>query len=1046
MKRCIIPFAAALAFTGAARADFNPVPLNPSSFNQDIIVERTGPSPVVLGAATSASMDQGIGNDGDTWNEQGFFLQDPNVGLPAAGSTFTSISLSDHSYQLAPSYTANDAVMLDQGYFSNTTVTVTTPRACAQLSFLTSGGNGGCTFQYVVHHADGSSETGTTQSPDWWNGANPAWMANGRSASMWFTLDNHNESGNPRLYSKDVTLSNQTSPVTSIDLSWSSGSGSGHSCVMAISANASAGAAFTPLPFTGYNADIVVEATAQRLWLSDYLAPPEYIPVTATDGGTNRNSTTLRLEGYAWFEQGYFPPDSTVGIPHPGNFTSQAQPDHHYTMPADYTVNNALYIDSDTTNGTITFATPAAYTALSLLGSSFGGGCTVDVTVNFNNSSSETHTIVIPDWFGNAPIAWNANGRVDVNWGTMEDINSGNPRLYSVDFALNDSVTPITSLTLTRTAGGRGHVFAVSASSGAVAPLITLQPASKTVSAGTSASFTTTVSGTAPITLQWQKGTNGLFVDLAGQNASGLTISQAGDADEADYRLIAANAAGSATSTVATLTVLSTLPAITFPTDPIAAYQPQGGSSPDTENVAHAIDGLTSKYLNFGNGATPLTVPVGFTVTPSIGRTFLKIIRFYTANDSPERDPANYIVEGSIDGGSSWTLIASNSLALPDARNNAGLSLDPLNQPMRQVRLDNQNSYSAYRVYFTRIKGNVNLMQIGEVEMLGTQDTAGYPVLTTSPTNSYTYVGRDVSLYAAATGAPAPTFQWLRNGQPIAGATDSTLAFVNPQFSDVADYRVVVANSLQTLTSQVARLTVFSTLPKITQPSDAIVAFNDGAGTHWGNDANPLNAIDGIFDNYRNGGTNENAVAGFPPFSGPVGLIITPAAGETLLTGIRIYTATAAPELDPADVEIFGSNDAGATWTPITSSALNLPQERNNAAYFVEPVDSFGHFNPVQEILFGNSHGYTSYKVQFTHTRNDSNANSLQIGEIELLGGAAVPLTFQALPGGQFQLSWSQGTLLEATDLRGPWTTNTASSPLTITPTGPQKFFRLQVQ
>ncbi len=43
-------------------------------------------------------------------------------------------------------------------------------------------------------------------------------------------------------------------------------------------------------------------------------------------------------------------------------------------------------------------------------------------------------------------------------------------------------------------------------------------------------------------------------------------------------------------------------------------------------------------------------------------------------------------------------------------------------------------------------------------------------------------------------------------------------------------------------------------------------------------------------------------------------------------------------------------------------------------------------------------------------------------------------------------LSWPVGTLLEAPDLTGPWTTNTATSPYTNTPTGPQKFYRLRVR
>ena len=76
------------------------------------------------------------------------------------------------------------------------------------------------------------------------------------AAWTWARLPFSSVNGNnPRLYSLDVTLSNTTSPVTSIDFAYASGSG--HGAIMAVSG--SKGAAFTPIAVTGYNEDIVVE-------------------------------------------------------------------------------------------------------------------------------------------------------------------------------------------------------------------------------------------------------------------------------------------------------------------------------------------------------------------------------------------------------------------------------------------------------------------------------------------------------------------------------------------------------------------------------------------------------------------------------------------------------------------------------------------------------------------------------------------------------------------------------------------------------------------
>jgi hypothetical protein len=60
-------------------------------------------------------------------------------------------------------------------------------------------------------------------------------------------------------------------------------------------------------------------------------------------------------------------------------------------------------------------------------------------------------------------------------------------------------------------------------------------------------------------------------------------------------------------------------------------------------------------------------------------------------------------------------------------------------------------------------------------------------------------------------------------------------------------------------------------------------------------------------------------------------------------------------------------------------------------------------------------------------------------------GAAPVTLSVQKI-GANVQLSWPQGTLLEANDLTGPWTTNNATSPYTFAPIAAKKFFRVKVQ
>jgi hypothetical protein len=57
------------------------------------------------------------------------------------------------------------------------------------------------------------------------------------------------------------------------------------------------------------------------------------------------------------------------------------------------------------------------------------------------------------------------------------------------------------------------------------------------------------------------------------------------------------------------------------------------------------------------------------------------------------------------------------------------------------------------------------------------------------------------------------------------------------------------------------------------------------------------------------------------------------------------------------------------------------------------------------------------------------------------------PVLTNQWSGGKLTLSWpANGLLLETTNLSGPWTTNGAQSPLVVTPTRPQVFYRVQAR
>src|SRR5262249_31067906 len=86
------------------------------------------------------------------------------------------------------------------------------------------------------------------------------------------------------------------------------------------------------------------------------------------------------------------------------------------------------------------------------------------------------------------------------------------------------------------------------------------------------------------------------------------------------------------------------------------------------------------------------------------------------------------------------------------------------------------------------------------------------PSITCQPANVTVTSGASASFSVCASGVPAPTYQWLKNGAPIAGATDSTLSFASTVPSNAAVYSVVINNSAGTTNSQNATLLVNSTM------------------------------------------------------------------------------------------------------------------------------------------------------------------------------------------------------------------------------------------
>ncbi|HVU35560.1 MAG TPA: pectinesterase family protein [Opitutaceae bacterium] len=86
------------------------------------------------------------------------------------------------------------------------------------------------------------------------------------------------------------------------------------------------------------------------------------------------------------------------------------------------------------------------------------------------------------------------------------------------------------------------------------------------------------------------------------------------------------------------------------------------------------------------------------------------------------------------------------------------------------------------------------------------------PAFTSQPVSVSTSAGQSVTFTAAASGSPAPTIQWQRNGVNIAGATGTTLTLNNVTLANTGVYTARAVNSVGATTSAGALLSIPSSM------------------------------------------------------------------------------------------------------------------------------------------------------------------------------------------------------------------------------------------
>jgi predicted alpha-1,6-mannanase (GH76 family) len=180
------------------------------------------------------------------------------------------------------------------------------------------------------------------------------------------------------------------------------------------------------------------------------------------------------------------------------------------------------------------------------------------------------------------------------------------------------------------------------------------------------------------------------------------------------------------------------------------------------------------------------------------------------------------------------------------------------------------------------------------------------------------------------------------------------------------------------------------------------------------NSASPVTSINLSWDSANTGSRVAAifAVSGLAPLTAPSGLLVTPLAQTQWVGTVANFSVSAGSGTPPFFYQwaLTGSPIPGATNSALVLASLST----NDSGTYT--------------CIVANNGGSTA-----------SPAATLTV--------LPLPVLVSAWSNGILTLTWTNGTLLEATNVLGPWLPDpSAASPFQITPTAPSMFYRLQVQ
>ena len=320
------------------------------------------------------------------------------------------------------------------------------------------------------------------------------------------------------------------------------------------------------------------------------------------------------------------------------------------------------------------------------------------------------------------------------------------------------------------------------------------EPVSQSVIEGDNVTFSANGYSALPLSYQWRFNN----VDIGSATASTYTMNNVLVSQAGDYAVTISNAIGSVTSTNAALTVAPSVP-LPVALDTTHLTWTTGGNTRwfgRTEVALDTIDAARSGYITHGQETWIETTANG---PGNLG--FSWKVSSEANGDYLEFYLDGILQSGRISGEVDWQQ-----------------QLFPLTAGSHTFR-------------WRYVKnGSVSSGQDRAwVDQVGISD----PVIVVQPTGKTVYAGDSVTFSVTAAGSPPLSYQWRRDGNNIAAATNSSYNINSVQFADSGTYSVTVSNTNSVVISSPAPLTVLTPIALATALDRTNIVWTTGGTRPW---------------------------------------------------------------------------------------------------------------------------------------------------------------------------------------------------------------------